>query len=244
MRNIKLIIEYDGTNYGGWQKQKNNKIIQETIEKAIKQLTQEEVELTGSSRTDAGVHAKGMVANFYTDSSIPGDRFREAINTKLPDDIGIILSEEVEEGFHARYNSKGKTYRYSIVNRYEKVCIGRQTSYQVKDKLDLKLMREACKYFIGKHDFKAFRTEGSSVKTTIRTISQLEIINNNNNLDIIITADGFLYNMVRIIVGTLVEVGKGKIKPKDIDNIIKSKDRTKAGPCAPAKGLCLEKVYY
>lgn len=244
MRNIKLIIEYDGTNYGGWQKQKNNKTIQETIEKAIKQLTQEEVELTGSSRTDAGVHAKGMVANFYTESSIPSDRFREAINTKLPDDIGIILSEEVEEGFHARYNSKGKTYRYSIVNRYEKVCIGRQTSYQVKDKLDLKLMREACKYFIGKHDFKAFRTEGSSVKTTIRTISQLEIINNNNNLDIIITADGFLYNMVRIIVGTLVEVGKGKIKPKDIDDIIKSKDRTKAGPCAPAKGLCLEKVYY
>ena len=244
MRNIKLIIEYDGTNYGGWQKQKNNKTIQETIEKAIKQLTQEEVELTGSSRTDAGVHAKGMVANFYTESSIPSDRFREAINTKLPDDIGIILSEEVEEGFHARYNSKGKTYRYSIVNRYEKVCIGRQTSYQVKDKLDLKLMREACKYFIGKHDFKAFRTEGSSVKTTIRTISQLEIINNNKNLDIIITADGFLYNMVRIIVGTLVEVGKGKIKPKDIDNIIKSKDRTKAGPCAPAKGLCLEKVYY
>lgn len=244
MRNIKLIIEYDGTNYGGWQKQKNNKTIQETIEKAIKQLTDEEVELTGSSRTDAGVHAKGMVANFYTDSSIPSDRFREAINTKLPDDIGIIFSEEVEESFHARYNSKGKTYRYSIVNRYEKVCIGRQTSYQVKDKLDLKLMREACKYFIGKHDFKAFRTEGSSVKTTTRTISQLEIINNNNNFDIIITADGFLYNMVRIIVGTLVEVGKGKIRPKDIDDIIKSKDRTKAGPCAPAKGLCLEKVYY
>lgn len=244
MRNIKLIIEYDGTNYGGWQKQKNNKTVQETIEKAIKNVTHEEVELTGSSRTDAGVHAKGMVANFYTNSSVPSDKFREAINTKLPDDIGIVLSEEVEKGFHARYNSKGKTYRYSIVNRYEKVCIGRQTSYQVKDKLNLELMREACKYFIGKHDFKAFRTEGSSVKTTIRTISQLEIISRNNNLDIIITADGFLYNMVRIIVGTLIEVGKGKIEPKAIENIIKSKDRTKAGACAPAKGLCLEKVYY
>lgn len=244
MRNIKLIIEYDGTNYGGWQKQKNNKTVQETIEKAIKNVTHEEVELTGSSRTDAGVHAKGMVANFYTNSSVPSDKFREAINTKLPDDIGIVLSEEVEKGFHARYNSKGKTYRYSIVNRYEKVCIGRQTSYQVKDKLNLELMREACKYFIGKHDFKAFRTEGSSVKTTIRTISQLEIISRDNNLDIIITADGFLYNMVRIIVGTLIEVGKGKIEPKAIENIIKSKDRTKAGACAPAKGLCLEKVYY
>lgn len=244
MRNIKLTIEYDGTSYGGWQKQKNNRTIQQCIEEAIKLLTGEEVELIGSSRTDAGVHAKGMVANFITNSKIPADKFREAINTKLPDDIGIIKSEEVDKNFHSRYDSKGKTYCYTLVNRYEKVCLGRSYVYQVRDELNYNLMKDAAKYFLGKHDFKAFKTNGSSVKTSVRTISGLELELKGDVLKIFISADGFLYNMVRIIVGTLIEVGKGKIKPEDIENIIKNGDRSKAGPCVPPNGLVLEKVFY
>ena len=244
MRNIKLTIEYDGTSYGGWQKQKNNRTIQQCIEEAIKLLTGEEVELIGSSRTDAGVHAKGMVANFITNSQIPADKFREAINTKLPDDIGIIKSEEVDKNFHSRYDSKGKTYCYTLVNRYEKVCIGRNYVYQVRDELNYNLMKEAAKYFLGKHDFKAFKTNGSSVKTSVRTINGLELELKGDVIKIFVSADGFLYNMVRIIVGTLIEVGKGKIKPEDIESIIKNGDRSKAGPCVPPNGLVLEKVFY
>ncbi|MDU1076964.1 MAG: tRNA pseudouridine(38-40) synthase TruA [Clostridium sp.] len=244
MRNIKLTIEYDGTSYGGWQKQKNNRTIQQCIEEAIKLLTGEEVELIGSSRTDAGVHAKGMVANFITNSKIPADKFREAINTKLPDDIGIIKSEEVDRNFHSRYDSKGKTYCYTLVNRYEKVCIGRNYVYQVRDELNYNLMKEAAKYFLGKHDFKAFKTNGSSVKTSVRTINGLELELKGDVIKIFVSADGFLYNMVRIIVGTLIEVGKGKIKPEDIESIIKNGDRSKAGPCVPPNGLVLEKVFY
>ena len=244
MRNIKLTIEYDGTSYGGWQKQKNNRTIQQCIEEAIKLLTGEEVELIGSSRTDAGVHAKGMVANFITNSKIPSDKFREAINTKLPDDIGIIKSEKVDKNFHSRYDSKGKTYCYTLVNRYEKVCLGRSYVYQVRDELNYNLMKDAAKYFLGKHDFKAFKTNGSSVKTSVRTISGLELELKGDVLKIFISADGFLYNMVRIIVGTLIEVGKGKIKPEDIESIIRNGDRSKAGPCVPPNGLVLEKVFY
>ena len=244
MRNIKLTIEYDGTSYGGWQKQKNNRTIQQCIEEAIKLLTGEDVELIGSSRTDAGVHAKGMVANFITNSQIPADKFREAINTNLPDDIGIIKSEEVDRNFHSRYDSKGKTYCYTLVNRYEKVCIGRNYVYQVRDELNYNLMKEAAKYFLGKHDFKAFKTNGSSVKTSVRTINGLELELKGDVIKIFVSADGFLYNMVRIIVGTLIEVGKGKIKPEDIESIIKNGDRSKAGPCVPPNGLVLEKVFY
>lgn len=244
MRNIKLIIEYDGTNYGGWQRQKNNKTIQGEVEKAIFKITGENPELVGSSRTDAGVHARGMVANFRTNSKIPSERFREAINTKLPDDIGIIKSEEVKEEFHSRYNSKGKTYSYTIINREEKVALYKNYVYQVRDKLNLEDMRKACKYFIGTHDFSAFKSTGSSVKTSVRTVSNLEIIEDNNKIQIFITADGFLYNMVRIIVGTLIEVGKGKIEVNNIKSIIEIGDRRKSGPCVPPNGLVLEKVFY
>ncbi|MCR4944880.1 MAG: tRNA pseudouridine(38-40) synthase TruA [Clostridium sp.] len=244
MKNIKLILEFDGTNYGGWQKQNNNKTIQEELEKAIRKATGEDIEVIGSSRTDAGVHSRGMTANFKTNSSIPPERFREAVNRHLPDDIAILKSEEVNDSFHARYDSKGKTYSYTIVNRYEKVSIGRNYVYHVKDELDLLKMQEACKYFIGKHDFTAFKTNGSSVKTSVRTIKELYMEKDGDSIRIFVTADGFLYNMVRIIVGTLLEVGKGKIDPKSIENIIESKDRNQSGPCVQPNGLVLEKVYY
>lgn len=244
MRNVKLTIEYDGTNYCGWQKQNNEKTIQEEIEKAIYKAVGEVVEVIGSSRTDAGVHARGMVANFKTNATIPFDRFKYAINDKLPDDIAIIESEEVSEDFHARYDSKGKTYCYSIINRQQKPAIGRNYVYHFKWDLDIEKMREACKHFIGKHDFKAFRSLGSSVKTTERTIEELYIESEGEKINIFITADGFLYNMVRIIVGTLLKVGRGKIPVEDIEKIILLGDRKKAGPCVPAQGLILEKVYY
>ena len=244
MRNVKLTIEYDGSNYCGWQKQNNEKTIQEEIEKAIYKAVGEVVEVIGSSRTDAGVHARKMVANFKTNATIPFDKFKYAINDKLPDDIAIIESEEVSEDFHARYDSKGKTYCYSIINRQQKPAIGRNYVYHFKWDLDIEKMREACKYFIGKHDFKAFRSLGSSVKTTERTIKELYIESEGEKINIFITADGFLYNMVRIIVGTLLKVGRGKIPVEDIEKIILLGDRKKAGPCVPAQGLILEKVYY
>lgn len=244
MKNIKLTIEYDGSNYAGWQRQNNHLTIQECVENAIEKIVKEKVSITGSSRTDAGVHAKGMVANFKTDSSVPPERFREAINTKLPDDIAIIKSEEVPLDFHARYSSKGKTYCYTIINRYEKVAIFRNYSCHVRDKLNFSDMEEACKDFIGKHDFKAFKTSGSSVKTSIRTISDLHLEKDGEIIKLYITADGFLYNMVRIIAGTLIEVGLGKIKKEDIKSIINLGKREDAGFCAPSTGLVLEKVYY
>ena len=244
MRNIKLVIEFDGTNYAGWQKQKTERTIQGSIEDAINKLTKEQVKLIGSSRTDARVHARGMVANFKTNSRIPGDKFSDAINTKLPDDIAIIKSEEVEEDFHATYCSLGKTYCYTIINRDEKVALRRNYVHSVRYKLDVDKMKEACLYFLGTHDFRAFRTEGSSVLTTVRTIKELNLVQNGEEIKLYITADGFLYNMVRIIVGTLIRVGTGRNKPEDIIDIIESKDRSKAGPCVSASGLVLEKVYY
>jgi len=244
MKNIKLTIEYDGTNYCGWQKQNNNITVQGTLERAISKATKEVIEAIGSSRTDAGVHARGMVCNFSTNSSIPGERFREAINIQLPDDIAIIKSEEVGENFHARYSSKGKTYSYTIINRYENVAIGKNFCCQVRDQIDIDDMKKACRYFVGQHDFQAFQSKGSSVKTTIRTIKELYIEKEADTIKIHVTADGFLYNMVRIIVGTLIQVGKGKIKADDVGNIIESLDRMKAGPCIKANGLVLEKVYY
>lgn len=244
MKNIKLTIEYDGTNYNGWQKQKQGKTIQESIEKAIEKIVKEEVSITGSSRTDSGVHAKGMIANFMTESRVPPERFREAINTKLPDDIAIIKSEEVPLEFHSRYNSKGKTYCYTLINRREKVALLKNYVYHVVEPLDVKRMEETCKYFIGKHDFSAFKTNGSSVKTTVRTISDLHIEKDNEFIKIFVTADGFLYNMVRIIVGTLVEVGLGKKKPEEVLSAINTGNREESGHCAPPNGLVLEKVYY
>ncbi len=244
MRNIKLIIEFDGSNFSGWQRQPKGRTVQKEIEAAIFKVTDEEILINGSSRTDAGVHARDMVANFFTNSTIPGDKFREAINTRLPDDVSIIKSEEVQEDFHARYSSKGKTYSYTIINRYERLSLGHQYLYHCRYNLNINEMMEACKYFIGTHDFKAFMSPGSSIKTTTRTIQELYIEQKGDRIKIFITADGFLYNMVRIIVGTLIKVGNGKLKAEEIESIIKERNRKRAGMCVPPNGLILEKVFY
>ena len=244
MRNIKLTIEYDGTRYYGWQRQPIGNTIQQEVEKAISKVIKEYVEVIGSSRTDSGVHAKGYVANFKTNVKMPAEKFRDAINCKLPRDIVIIKSEEGDLDFHARYSSKGKTYCYTILNREYPCAIDKDYVYYYRWKLNVEEMKKACKYFLGTHDFKAFQTPGGSVKTSIRTISDLHIETNVDKIKIYISADGFLYNMVRIIVGTLILVGSNKIKEDFVKNIIESGVRQNAGKCAPANGLCLEKVFY
>ncbi len=244
MKNVKLLIEYDGTNYNGWQRQTNGIGIQQVIEDSIKKLTGEDVIVNGSSRTDAGVHARGFVANFNTNATVPAANYKYALKGKLPDDIVILESEEVPEDFHARYSSKGKTYSYTILNRAQPSALLRNYVYHVKYKLDINAMKEACKAFIGTHDFKGFKSPGSSVKTSVRTIYDLHIENQGDEIKIFVSGDGFLYNMVRIIVGTLVLVGRGKIKPNEIEEIIRSGDRKRAGKCAPPTGLYLEKVFY
>ncbi|MVX62817.1 tRNA pseudouridine(38-40) synthase TruA [Clostridium chromiireducens] len=244
MRNIKLIIEFDGSDFCGWQRQPKGRTVQKVIETAIFKATGEEVMINGSSRTDAGVHAREMVANFITNSTIPGDKFREALNTRLPEDVSIIKSEEVEENFHARYSSKGKTYSYTIVNRYERLSLGHQYLYHYRYNLNIDEMKKACQYFMGSHDFRAFMSLGSSIKTTVRNIKELYIEQKGDRIKIFITADGFLYNMVRIIVGTLLKIGNGKLKAEEIEKIIIEGNRKRAGMCVPPNGLVLEKVFY
>ena len=244
MRNIRLTIEYDGKDFNGWQKQPTKLNIQGEIERAISTITGEEIDLIGSGRTDAGVHSLGQVANFKTNSSLPIEKFAVAINSKLKKSIRIIKAEEVEERFHSRYNCKQKTYMYVIDNSDQGSAIYRNLSYYVPVKLNVDAMREAAKYFEGEHDFKAFKASGTSSKSSVRTIYKAEVVQENNNIIIRLTGNGFLYNMVRIISGTLVDVGLGKINKDDIPKIIESKDRTKAGKTLPAHGLFLVKVEY
>lgn len=244
MRNIKLIIEYDGKNFNGWQKQPDIPNIQGEIEKAIFELTGEQVELTASGRTDAGVHSLGQVANFKTNSNMPIEKFAVAINSKLKNSILVKSAEEVEERFHSRYNCKGKKYRYIINNSKEGSAIYRNFEFHIREKLDVEKMQEAVKYFEGEHDFKGFKSSGGNNKSTVRTITKAKVILDGERIIIELTGNGFLYNMVRIISGTLVDVGLGKIAPKEITEIIESKDRQRAGKTLPPQGLYLVEVYY
>ncbi len=244
MRNIKLIIEYDGKGFNGWQKQPNKLNIQGEIEKAIGEITGEEIELIASGRTDAGVHSLGQTANFKTNSSIDIEKFPIAINSKLKQSIVIKSAEEVEERFHSRYSVKSKKYRYTINNSKYGSAIYRDFEYHFPIKLNVENMKKAAKEFEGEHDFKAFKASGTSSKSSVRTIYKAEVIEDNDRIYIELTGSGFLYNMVRIISGTLLDVGIDKIKPEEIANIIESRERTKAGKTLPARGLCLVEVMY
>ena len=245
MRNIKLIIEYDGKDFNGWQKQPNKLNIQGEIEKAIERITREKVDLMASGRTDAGVHAIGQVANFKTNSNIPIEKIPIALNTNLKKSIIIKSAEEVEERFHSRLNCKRKTYRYIINNSKYGTAIYRNLETHIPMKLNIQKMQEAVKYFEGEHDFKAFKASGTSSKSSVRTIYKAEVIQKENEkIYIELTGSGFLYNMVRIISGTLVDVGLGKIEPEEIKNIIKSQKRENAGKTLPPQGLYLVKVEY
>ena len=245
MRNIKLIIEYDGKDFNGWQKQPNKLNIQGEIEKAIERITGEKVDLMASGRTDAGVHAIGQVANFKTNSNIPIGKIPIALNTNLKKSIIIKSAEEVEERFHSRLNCKRKTYRYIINNSKYGTAIYRNLETHIPMKLNIQKMQEAVKYFEGEHDFKAFKASGTSSKSSVRTIYKAEVIQKENEkIYIELTGSGFLYNIVRIISEILVDVELGKIEPEEIKNIIKSQKRENAGKTLPPQGLYLVKVEY
>lgn len=244
MRNVKLTLEYDGTNYAGWQKQNNALTIEGELLKAIKSVTGENVKTIGCSRTDSGVHAENYIVNFNTESTIPGDKFMFPLNNALPEDICVVSSEEVDLGFHARYFTKRKTYCYTILNKDIPSVLYRNYSYRVREKLDIETMKKACTYFLGTHDFEAFKTQGSSTTSSTRTIYDVHVESEGEIIKIYATGDGFLYNMVRIMVGLLIEIGKGKNNPEIVLKAIESKNRTYTKNVVPPQGLILKKVFY
>lgn len=244
MRNIKLIIEYDGTNYAGWQVQPNGLAIQEVMEKALAQILAAPVRLHSSGRTDAGVHAKGMVATFATDREMPLRAFSDGLNALLPPDIAVKDSAEMPLEFHPRFDAKGKHYRYTIYSAPRRSPLSRLYARHLRGKLDIGAMAEAAGHFVGEHDFAAFRTSGCAAKTTVRRIDAVGLSREGDLIHVDVKGSGFLRNMVRIMVGTLVEVGQGKRSPDTVAAILAGDAGVSAGATAPPHGLCLMEVYY
>lgn len=244
MKRIKLTIAYDGTNYCGWQVQPNGITIEEVLNKALTKMLDEEIIIIGASRTDSGVHAMGNVAVFDTETTIPAEKIAVALNQRLPDDIVITKSEEVPLDFHPRYCDCSKTYEYHIINTRIPIPTKRLTNYFVSYVLDIDKMRQAASYLVGEHDFVSFCNVRTDVENTVRTITDLDILTNGNEITIRITGNGFLYNMVRIIVGTLIRVGRGFYEPDRVKEILEAKDRKAAGVTAPAHGLMLVEIKY
>ena len=244
LRRFFLIVEYDGTDYCGWQRQINGPSVQQTLEEALSHLTGEEIAVTGSSRTDAGVHAMGLCAHFDSATRIPPEKIAFALNTMLPPDIRVRESGAAPEGFHARYAACGKVYRYRFFNSRHDCAIGRQYAAHVPLTLDVDLMNREAQALCGTHDFEAFAASGSVVKSTVRTIYRVQVTRSGDDVTLLVLGDGFLYNMVRIIAGTLMEVGTGKREPGAIARAIDTHDRLALGQTAPAKGLTLMRVLY
>ncbi len=245
MKNYKLTIEYDGTNYHGWQVQARDTSIQETIEAALITMTREKIRLAGSGRTDAGVHALGQTASFKTESAIPTHAFFAGLNSLLPDDIVITACEAVADDFHARFSARHKTYQYRIYNQTTPMAIGRQYAWHIRKKLDISRMSRAVEYITGTHDFKSFEGTGSPRDHTVREVLHAGISENGNGFVFFeITANGFLRYMVRNLVGTLANVGLGKTSPEGFRQILQAKDRDLAGATAPPQGLFLVSVSY
>ncbi|MBJ6801762.1 tRNA pseudouridine(38-40) synthase TruA [Geomonas propionica] len=244
MRNIKLIIEYDGTAYSGWQVQPNGLTIQEVIEQALAKMLGERTPLHGSGRTDAGVHARGMVACFKTARTMPLRAFREGLNCLLPGDIAVREAHEVPLDFHPRFDAQAKHYRYTMLLDDLRSPLVRHTAWRVRGKLDIEAMRAACRLFVGEHDFAAFRATNCAAKTTVRRIFSMELVQEGRLLHLDINGSGFLKNMVRIITGTLIEVGHGKMSAADVARLLKGGDRQHAGMTVPPQGLCLMQVFY
>ncbi len=255
MKRIRLTVAYDGTGYAGWQIQPHAITIEEVLNTELSRLLNEDIHVIGASRTDSGVHAEGAVCIFDTESRIPGDKFSYAINVSLPQDIRVLRSEEVEGDFHPRRVKCLKTYRYSIWNDTFELPTKRLYTHWIYGKLDIDRMRQAAAYLVGEHDFKSFckeKTEREKAfdglidtsprikeEGTVRRITSLAIDKEGKQVNIFVTGNGFLYNMVRIIAGTLIDVGKGRLAPSAMEEILKAKDRRFAGQTAPAKGLCL-----
>jgi len=245
IRNFKIVVEYDGSAYRGWQRQKNGVSIQQVLEEAIKKITGQKVSVIGSGRTDAGVHALNQVASFRCATKLPVNSIYRGVNSVLPEDIVVKEMEEVPFEFHAQRDVKSKIYVYKICNQKLRPALGRNYSWFVRFDLDLAKMRQAAKYLIGTHDFSCFCATGTDVQDRVRTIKNIEIKNGQEgNIEIIVEAKGFLKYMVRNIIGTLVEVGRGKREPEEMEKIINSRDRKIAGATAPAHGLFLMEVIY
>lgn len=242
LKNIKLTLTFDGSAYHGWQRQKNAITVQETVENALAKAIGHNVMLVGCSRTDAGVHAREFVCNFSSDTQIPSERLPFALNTYLPKDIVCLSAADVPQNFNAITSALGKRYTYYIYNSQFPDIFSH--SWHCRHTLDTDAMQNAARAFLGTHDFLGFAAAGFTVKSTIRTIHSLNIEKKDSMISIDVSGDGFLYNMVRIIAGTLFFVGSGKILPKDMPDIIASRDRTRAGITAPADGLFLSEVYY
>ena len=251
--NVLIKIEYDGTGFSGWQKQPEARTVQGEIEHVLKYIAMEDVAINGTSRTDAGVHALGQCASFIWTSNMPVEKLPQVMNRRFgaggegrcgaPGDIRILSAEVMPDDFHARFSCRGKTYRY-IIDRTGDI-FGRNYAYQLADELDIEAMREAAEHIVGTHDFKCFETAGGTPReTTVRTVSALTIDASAEKIVFEITGDGFLYNMVRIIIGTLVEVGQGKKNASELPGIIESMDRQNAGFTAPPQGLYLKEIYF
>lgn len=245
MRNIKFTVSYDGTRYNGWQRQDNtDNTIQGKLEQLLSRMTGENVEIDGSGRTDGGVHAHGQVANFHTNTTMSTEEIMQYMNEYLPMDIAVLDVRDASERFHSRLNVKRKTYCYHIWNSNVPNVFERKYSYQVTEKLNLESMKEAASYLLGTHDFKAFCARKKMKKSTVRMIEVIDFKKNGDMLVITYKGNGFLYNMVRILTGTLIEVGRGERFPLSVKEALESGNRENAGFTAPAQGLFLEKVDY
>lgn len=245
MRRIRLVVAYDGTNYHGWQYQPNAVTIEEVLNKALTELLREPIAVIGASRTDAGVHAQGNVAVFDTENRMAADKICLAVNQRLPEDIRVQSSEEVAPDWHPRKRRCVKTYEYKILNRRIEMPDKRLYTYHCYYDLDLEKMRRAAEFILGEHDFKSFCSAKTQVTDTVRTVYDLTVERDQEDvITIRITGSGFLYNMVRIIAGTLLWAGTGLIRPEEVAEILAAEDRRKAGPTAPAKGLTLIRMFY
>lgn len=243
-KRVRLVVAYDGTNYHGWQVQNNGDTIESELNKALSELLNENIEVIGASRTDAGVHALGNIAVFDTDSRIPADKISYALNQRLPEDIRIQNSEEVDPDWHPRHCNSRKTYEYRIYCSRFPMPVKRLYSYFTYRELDVTRMQEAAAYLVGEHDFKSFCQTGAQVESTVRTIYSAEVEEQGTDIVIRVCGNGFLYNMVRIIAGTLMEIGQGRRDPMEINYILEACNRQAAGPTAPACGLTLIKYEF
>jgi tRNA pseudouridine38-40 synthase len=244
IRTLKLTISYDGTRFGGWQRQNNRRTVQEVLEDALENLTGSVTSTVAAGRTDAGVHARGQVVSFRTTSRIPPQGFRGALNAKMPEDVAVVEAAEKNYEFHAQRDAKGKLYRFTILNRRTRSPLDRRFTYRVPFPLDVDRMTAAAGVLVGRHDFSSFRNAGSTPGSAVRTLRCLDIRKEGDYIRLDVTGDGFLYRMVRNLAGTLILVGRGKLPVEDVSGILVSRDRCRAGPAAPARGLCLVEVFY